>query len=72
MRKKEDAERIRMDYEANVFAVCLLMPEERLLEELDKDGGLDLGGDDKRLKEICNIFGVSQQALLFRLSLMKK
>ncbi len=62
----------QQDYEANVFAVCLLMPKEKLLKEINKDGGLDLAGDNKRINEVCKIFGVSQQALAFRLSILKK
>ena len=65
--------RKQLDYEANVFAVCLLMPKDLLLAELNKDGGIDLSDSKStRMKEICDIFGVSQQALVFRLNLLNK
>ena len=71
MTEQEKAIAKQQDYEANVFAVCLLIPKDKLIEELNKDGGMDLGdAKSTRLKSICKKFGVSESALLFRLSLI--
>lgn len=67
------SQREQQDYEANVFAVCLLMPKERLLQELNKDGGMDLSDHrDERLREICKLFQVTPAMLVFRMSLLEQ
>lgn len=68
MKNLEDKQ---MDHEANIFALCLLMPKDLFLEELKKYE-FDLGDNkDTALKELCKTFGVSQQAVLARLSMLK-
>lgn len=57
------------DEDANIFAVCLLVPEETLRGELDRKP-LDLS-DDRRLTELCDLFEVSQSAMLLRIKLLK-
>lgn len=64
-------EQKRMDYEANVFAVLLLMPKEILLKEIKKMKGLDLT-NDKNFKTLCKKFEVTATALAFRLSLLEQ
>jgi Zn-dependent peptidase ImmA (M78 family) len=59
-----------IEKEANIFAVCLLIPKDLLLKELERKP-LDLG-DDTRLKELCKLFGVTTAAMTFRMSLLKK
>lgn len=59
----------QMEQEADVFAVCLLIPGNMLKEELDKKP-LDLV-DDTRFKELCKLFDVSYTTMMFRLSILK-
>jgi len=59
-----------MEREANIFAVCLLIPKDLLLKELERKP-LDLS-DDTRLKELCKLFGVTAAAMTLRMSLIKK
>jgi|SRR2546421_4117415 len=51
--------------DANQFAAALLMPEEWVRREFEKHP-FDLG-DDKALSAMCKRFGVSSQAMSFRL-----
>jgi Zn-dependent peptidase ImmA (M78 family) len=51
--------------EANQFAAALLMPEEWVCREFEKQP-FDLG-DDEALSAMCKRFGVSSQAMSFRL-----
>jgi len=51
--------------EANQFAAALLMPEEWVRREFQKHS-FDLG-DDEALNALCSLFGVSSQAMSFRL-----
>lgn len=70
--KKQLSKSEQQDYEANVFAVCLLIPKDKLIEELDKME-FDLGDEKNNdLKKLCKTFGVSVQAMAFRLSILKK
>lgn len=67
----ERTEEQQMEWEANVFALCLLMPKDIFLEELKKYE-FDLGDHkDTEMKQLCKTFGVSQQAVLTRLSMLK-
>lgn len=67
----EKDQAIRQDKEANMFALALLMPKERFLSELKKEP-FDLGDEkSKRLNEIANIFGVSINAVVARISMLK-
>lgn len=56
------------EIEANAFAAALLMPEELIIEEIQKKikDGIDLV-ESIELKEIAKKFEVSEQALCFRL-----
>lgn len=56
----------RMEIQANQFAAALIMPKILLEERINKDE-LDLG-DDSVIEELANEFGVSIQALVYRLS----
>jgi len=58
-----------VEKEANIFAVCLLIPADLLRKELDRKP-LDLG-DDKRFKELCKLFDVTPAMMTLRMSLMK-
>ena len=71
MNKAEKEIHKRQEYEANVFAVCLLIPKDRLIEEINKMGGFDLS-DEKELKKLCKLFGVSSTAMSFRLNLLNE
>jgi Zn-dependent peptidase ImmA (M78 family) len=51
--------------EANQFAAALLMPGEWVRREFEKHP-FDLG-DDEALNSMCRLFGVSSQAMSFRL-----
>lgn len=56
----------RMEIQANMFAAALLMPR-TLLEEMIQSEEIDLG-DDYALASLAEKFGVSLQALAYRLS----
>lgn len=58
-----------MEMEANIFAVCLLIPADLLRKELERKP-LDLG-DDKRFKDLCKLFDVTPAMMTLRMSLMK-
>ena len=58
----------REEKEANLFAAELLMPERFLDEELRSVSGIDHLDDEKELAGLANRYGVSQQALMFRLN----
>lgn len=58
-----------MEVEANLFAVMLLIPEDLLINELNK--GFDLSSDDDATR-ICNIFQVSKATLATRLMLLNE
>lgn len=53
--------------EANQFAAALLMPAAWVHRELAKHP-VDDPGDDRALAELCRKFGVSSQAMMFRLN----
>lgn len=56
-----------MEEEANYFAMCLLMPEKLVKEEMALINlDLDLA-DDTYIKELSKRFGVSQTAMMIRL-----
>lgn len=68
----EAEEHKRREYEANVFAVCLLIPRDELIKDLETMT-FDLGdekGED--LKRLCKKYGVSTSAMAFRLSILKQ
>lgn len=58
-----------IEMEANIFAVCLLIPDFLLIPEIEK--GLDLG-DDKDLKRLCKMFDVTPAMLTLRMAILKK
>ena len=55
-----------VEKEANLFAAELLMPETLLLQDLAGRNALDLH-DDRYIPELAQKYGVSVQALMFRL-----
>jgi len=56
------------EQEANAFAAALLMPAEKVKQELQKTN-FDLSDEtDKALKKLANDFEVSTQAMAFRLA----
>lgn len=55
-----------MEDEANYFAMCLLMPEHLMREEVKKVV-FDYGNDDA-IKSLAKTFGVSTTAMTVRLS----
>lgn len=60
----------RMEYEANVFAACLLIPEDRLLREIRLMGDkFDLSSDEAALC-LAKKFQVSLTCLMFRMGLL--
>lgn len=73
MKKESDKQiRKRQEYEANVFAVCLLIPRDELIKDLETmtfDLGDEKGND---LKKLCAKYGVTQTAMTFRLSILKQ
>ena len=52
--------------EANYFAMCLLMPEQFVRDEVKKMGGLDLV-DDLKLNKLARKFQVSDGMMAMRL-----
>lgn len=70
--KKQQAEiKKRQEYEANVFAVCLLIPKDEIIKDLETMT-FDLGDEKgKDLKKLCAKYGVTQAAMTFRLSILK-
>lgn len=59
-------ERDEAEREANLFAMCLLMPEKLVSEYVKKNGGADLC-DDEWLKRFAKTFGVSMTLASVRL-----
>jgi len=59
----------REEREANQFAAALLMPVEWVRREFEKHP-FDLG-DDTTLTAMCRLFGVSSQAMSFRLAKLR-
>jgi Zn-dependent peptidase ImmA (M78 family) len=57
----------RHEVEANFFAAELLMPETMLHDAVRRRGGID-PDDERQIKELAKLFGVSTHALLIRLS----
>jgi Zn-dependent peptidase ImmA (M78 family) len=57
----------RENREANLFAMCLLMPEKLVRSEVDKSGGIDLC-DDEPIRELAKKFGVSISLMTIRLA----
>lgn len=57
-----------LETEANVFAVCLLIPKEFIKRDLAN--GLDLT-DDTQFKKLCNKYQVTPAMMTLRLSLLK-
>lgn len=59
--------REEQDLEANYFAMCLLIPEQMVRDEVDKvKGGLDLA-NPKKTKELAKKFQVSEMMMGVRL-----
>jgi len=56
------------EIEANRFAAELLMPEEKLRADIKKKSGIDLFGDEDKLKELAERYQVSEQAMTIRLN----
>jgi len=68
----EKQEHERREYEANVFAVCLLIPRDELIKDLETIE-FDLGDEkSKDLKKLCDKYGVSMNTMLFRLSILRQ
>lgn len=68
----EAEEHKRREHEANVFAVCLLIPRDEILKDLETmtfDLGDEKGND---LKKLCTKYGVTQAAMTFRLSILRQ
>lgn len=64
--------REQQEHEANLFALALLMPKENLLYELRRFP-IDLSDEkSERMIEIAKKFGVSLNALVFRLMYMSQ
>ena len=61
----------KVEHEANLFALFLLMPRDLLMEEILKFNGFDLTSDEL-IKSLCQTFQVSQVALTMRLGLLDK
>lgn len=59
----------QVEMEANIFAVCLLIPADMLRAELERKP-LDWC-DDTRFYKLCNLFEVTTTAMAFRMSLLK-
>lgn len=57
-----------IEKEANIFALCLLMPREMILKDLAK--GVDLSSDED-MKRLCKKYEVSATALAARIGLLK-
>ena len=55
------------EIEANGFAAELLMPQEKIREELVRLGGIDME-DEKQMSQLANHFGVSKTAITVRLT----
>jgi Zn-dependent peptidase ImmA (M78 family) len=68
MTKEEKEIHDRHEYEANVFAVCLLIPRDELIKDLENTS--DEKSED--LKRLCKKYGVSTTAMAFRLSILNK
>lgn len=58
-----------MEAEANIFAVCLLVPKDLLLAEIDKMGGVDLS-EDRDIIHLCKLFQVSISTMTLRFQLL--
>lgn len=58
-----------IEAEANLFAVCLLVPKDLLLREIDKMGGIDLG-EDKDILHLCKLFQVSISTMTLRFQML--
>jgi Zn-dependent peptidase ImmA (M78 family) len=74
VKKKLSEKKIRkkQEHEANVFAVCLLIPRDELLKDLETME-FDLGDEKSEdLKRLCKKYGVSTSAMTFRLSILKQ
>lgn len=54
------------DIEANYFAMCLLMPERFVRDEIRKIGGIDIA-DDRAIRKLARIFAVPETAMAIRL-----
>jgi Zn-dependent peptidase ImmA (M78 family) len=59
-----------MEEEANLFAMCLLMPEQLVRQEVEKMGGFSLA-DDESIKHLAKVFDVPLTAMAVRLSQIK-
>lgn len=59
----------KIEQEANVFALMLLIPSQFLIPELEK--GLNLA-DDTDFDNLCKKFDVTSTMMLARLSLLRK
>lgn len=59
---------IKQEREANAFAAALLMPRERVIAELDKTQ-FDLSDEKENvITKLSEIFNVSSQAMMYRIS----
>jgi len=61
----------REDREANLFAMCLLMPEAWVRREIEKMGGLDIS-DDKQLRVLAKKFQVGETLMAIRIGQIYK
>ena len=60
------------EIEANVFAAELLMPLQFLVRDIKRRGGFDLSNDDAAALDLARTYGVSSQAMSFRLSNLER
>lgn len=58
------------EVEANAFAANLLMPADRLRADLEHET-FDLGGGDETLERLAKRYGVSKQAMAYRLAALR-
>lgn len=58
-----------IETEANVFALALLMPRDRLREDVREMGGYDLH-DHKALRKLADRYKVDPMVMAFRLGMM--
>lgn len=69
---KSDNESERQEIEANAFAMCLLMPEEFVLKEINHMGGNFDIENSKIIKKLAKKFRVSMPIMTLRIGQLSK
>ena len=64
-------EQQRIDDEATMFAMALLMPEEFVRKAVSEMGGIDLD-DEKAVRSLAHLFQVSTQMMTVRLAELRE